>query len=63
MAEQVVCRATTERLPSGHRANLLGSRSVVARWALVGISGVINRDSNVCMADDIYETFEEIRHF
>ncbi len=27
MAEQVVCRATTEHLPSGHRANSLGSRS------------------------------------
>ncbi len=37
---EVVCPATTERLPSGHRANLLGSRSVAARRALVGISGV-----------------------
>ncbi len=33
MAERVVCRATTERLPSGHRANSLGSRSVATRRA------------------------------
>ncbi len=37
MAEQVVCRATTERLPSGHRAKSLGSRSVTARRKKVGV--------------------------